>query len=303
MGMLDGRRAVITGAGRGIGAAVAEAFGREGASVLVSDAGVNVDGTGADAGPAEEVAARIRAAGGSAVADTTDVTDFAACAKLIDRAVEELGGLDVLVNVAGILRDGMVFKMSEEDWDAVVAVHLKGTFNTTRHAAAWWRENRGGQFRLINFTSLSGLQGAPSQPNYAAAKMGIVGLTFSCANALKNYGVTANAVAPVAGTRMTQGIGSGGSLDYSAANARLAPDNCVPPVVYLASERSAWINRRVISAGNGRISLMSNPEVEREIVSADGRWDEATIYDEMEETFKSAILWPNFFDKPRSAES
>src|SRR5919201_699328 len=125
MGVLDGRTALVTGAGRGIGAA-------------------------------------ITSRGGKAFADTTDVTDFAACAELIDRAAQTLGGLDVVINAAGILRDGMVFKMGEQDWDAVISVHLKGTFNMTRHAAAWWRENRGGQYRLINFTSMSGLQGAPS---------------------------------------------------------------------------------------------------------------------------------------------
>jgi NAD(P)-dependent dehydrogenase (short-subunit alcohol dehydrogenase family) len=299
MGVLDGRTALVTGAGRGIGAAVAMGLAAEGASVMVSDAGVAVDGSGTDPGPANEVVERITAVGGRAFADSTDVTDFDACRRMVERAAGELGGLDVVANVAGILRDGMVFKMSEDDFDAVVAVHLKGTFNVTRHASAWWREHRGGEFRLINFTSLSGLQGAPSQPNYAAAKMGIVGLTFSCANALRGYGVTSNAIAPIAGTRMTQGIGGGGSMDYSAENRRLAPENCVPPVVYLASERSAWLNRRVIFAGNGRISLMSNPVVEREIVSASGAWDVPTVFAEIEESFKAAILWPNFFDKPR----
>ena len=299
MGVLEGRTALVTGAGRGIGAAVAAGLAAEGATVMVSDAGVAVDGSGADAAPASSVVDRIIADGGKAVADFTDVTDFDACRLMVERAVAELGGLDIVVNVAGILRDGMVFKMSEDDFDAVVAVHLKGTFNVTRHASAWWRENRGGQYRLINFTSLSGLQGAPSQPNYAAAKMGIVGLTFSCANALRGYGVRSNAIAPIAGTRMTQGIGGGGSMDYSAENQRLAPENCVPPVVYLASEQSEWLNRRVIFAGNGRISLMTNPVVEREIVSVTGSWDIPTAFAEIEESFKSAILWPNFFDKPR----
>lgn len=298
MGVLDGRRALVTGAGRGIGAAVAEGLAAEGATVMVSDAGVSVDGSGHDAGPAETVAAAINERGGKAFSDTTDITDFAACEELISRAAATLGGFDIMVNAAGILRDGMVFKMSEHDFDSVVAVHLKGTFNLTRHAAAWWRENRGGQYRLINFTSMSGLQGAPSQPNYAAAKMGIVGLTFSCANALKGYGVRSNAIAPIAGTRMTQGIKGGGSMDYSPENKRLAPENVVPPVVYLASEQSEWLNRRVIFAGNGRISLMSNPVVEREIVSSSGTWDIPTAFTEIETSFKEAVLYPNIFDKP-----
>jgi NAD(P)-dependent dehydrogenase (short-subunit alcohol dehydrogenase family) len=300
MGLLEGRTAIITGAGRGIGAAVAVGLAAEGASVIVSDAGVSVDGTGADPSPAEEVAAAICSQGGIAVADATDVTDFEACEKLIARAVDEFGHLDILCNVAGILRDSMIFKMSEADFDAVVGVHLKGTFNTTRHASAYWREHRGGQYRLINFTSLSGLQGAPSQPNYAAAKLGVVGLTYSCANSLRNYGVTCNAIAPVAGTRMTQTIGGGrASLDYSAENPRLGPENVVPPVVYLASKRSDWLNRRVIFAGNGRISLFSNPVIEREIVSESGTWDNEAAFREIEESFRAAIHYPNFFDKPR----
>ena len=140
MGALDGRTALVTGAGGGIVAATAEGLAAEGATVLVSDAGVGVDGTGHDAGPAEAVVTAINERGGKAFPDATDITDFAACAELIDRAANTLGGLDVVVNAAGILRDGMVFKMSEHDWDAVVAVHLKGTFNVTRHAAGWWRE-------------------------------------------------------------------------------------------------------------------------------------------------------------------
>lgn len=297
--MLDGRVAIVTGAGRGIGAAVAQGLAEAGASVVVSDLGVAVDGSGRDDGPAREVADAISASGGEARSDATDVTDFGACARLIESTVADFGRLDILVNVAGILRDGMIFKMSEADFDAVVNVHLKGSFNTTRHASAWWRENRGGQYRLINFTSASGLFGAPSQPNYAAAKMGIVGLTFSCANALKGYGVTANAISPIAGTRMTTGISTGrASFDYDS-DPKLSPRNVVPPVVYLASERSAWLTRRVIFAGNGRISLLSNPEVTHEIVSSSGTWDDDTVYDEMEEAFQAAILWPNIFDRPR----
>lgn len=302
MGVLEGRTALVTGAGRGIGAAVARGLAAEGAKVLVSDLGVAVDGTGQDATAAEQVAKEIVADGGSAVSDDTDVTDFDACEALVARAADELGGLDIVVNVAGILRDGMIFKMPEENWDAVIDVHLKGTFNVTRHASAWWRENRGGEYRLINFSSLSGLEGAPSQPNYAAAKMGIVGLTFSCANALRGYGVTSNAIAPIAATRMTQGIeGDRASQDYAAPDPKLAPENVVPPVVYLATEQSSWLNRRVIYAGNGRISLYSNPVIEREIVASNGTWTLDEAFGEIEQSFKSAILWPNYFDKPRDA--
>ena len=202
-GRLADRVAVVTGAGRGIGGAVARALAAQGAKVVVSDAGVAMDGSGSNSGPADEVVAEIQKAGGEAISDTTNVTDFDACGQLIDRAVTHYGRLDVLVNAAGILRDRMIFNLSEEDWDAVIAVHLKGTFNTVRHASAYWRAEKDGDYRLINFTSGSALFGAPGQPNYAAAKMGIVGLTLSCANSLARYGVRSNAVSPVAGTRMT----------------------------------------------------------------------------------------------------
>ncbi len=300
MGKLDGRVAVITGGGRGIGAAVAECFAAEGASVLVNDLGAPMEGGGSDAGPAQEVARRISAAGGKAIADGTDVTDFAAVQAMIQRAVDEFGRLDVLVNVAGIIRDGMIFKLEEEHWDAVIGVHLKGTFNTIRHASAWWRENRGGQYRIINFVSGSGLYGSPTQPNYAAAKMGIVGLTFSCANSLGGYGVTANCVAPIAFTRMTASLeGKSTVMDYSADNPRISAANVVPPVLYLAMEQSDWINGRVIEAGNGKIGLFSNPVMTRQIMT-DGLWDHDVAIAEMETAFREAIYQPNPFARPKS---
>src|ERR1700747_3385418 len=193
MARLDGRVAIVTGAGRGIGRAVGRLLARGGAP---------------GRGPAHDVVPEIAEAGGKAVANGADISVFAAAENLVQTAIEEFGRLDILVNVAGILRDRMVFNMTEQEWDDVIRVHLKGTFNTTRFAAAHWRSLRDetAQNRIINFTSVSGLHGAPGQPNYAAAKMGIVGLTYSSANALAKYGVTVNAISPRAATRMTASI-------------------------------------------------------------------------------------------------
>jgi NAD(P)-dependent dehydrogenase (short-subunit alcohol dehydrogenase family) len=198
MGRLDGRVAIVTGAGRGIGRSVALLLASEGASVIVNDLGAAVDGSGQDSGPAHDTVAAIADAGGKAIANSADISDFSAADGLIGTAIGEFGRLDVLVNAAGILRDRMVFNMTEQEWDDVIRVHLKGTFNTTRFAAARWRSLRDqtGQNRVINFTSVSGLHGAPGQPNYAAAKMGIVGLTYSAAHSLAKYGVTVNAISP-----------------------------------------------------------------------------------------------------------
>ena len=262
MGSLDGRVAIVTGAGRGIGRSTALLLAREGASVVVNDHGAAVDGSGGDATPAQGVVNEIASTGGTAIANGADISDHAAAEGLIKSAIAEFGRLDVLVNVAGILRDRMIFNMSEQEWDDVIRVHLKGTFNTSKFAAAHWRSLREetAQNRIINFTSVSGLHGAPGQPNYAAAKMGIVGLTWSCANSLAKYGVTCNAVSPAAATRMTDSIPRDRRrTDRPSDEDQLrSPDNVATVVAYLASERSGWLTGRVVHSSGYEVSLYNN---------------------------------------------
>ena len=285
MGRLDGRVAIVTGAGRGIGRSVAMLLAGEGASVVVNDLGSQVDGSGRDAGPATEVAWEISEAGGQAVASGADVSDHAAAEGLIGTAIEQYGRLDVLVNVAGILRDRMVFNMTEKEWDDVIRVHLKGSFNTTKFAAAYWRSVRdpAAQNRIINFTSVSGLHGAPGQPNYAAAKMGIVGLTYSCANALKPYGVTANAISPGAATRMTDSIPDTRRRSRPGAD-EWSPDNVAPVVAYLASERSGWITGRIVHSSGYEVSLYGNPEPVVRLIGTEP-WEADQLAEQIERSF------------------
>ena len=290
MGRLDGRVAIVTGAGRGIGRSVALLLAAEGASVVVNDIGAALDGSGGDAGPAQQVAAEIADAGGKAVASLADVSDHGAADGLIATAVEQFGRLDVLVNVAGILRDRMVFTMSEQEWDDVIRVHLKGTFNTTKFAVAHWRSVRdeSAQNRIINFTSVSGLHGAPGQPNYAAAKMGIVGLTYSCANALGRYGVTANAISPGAATRMTESVPAERRRAVTVTDAERSPDNIAPVVAYLASEQSGWINGQIVSSRGYEVALYNIPQPVITIVGT-GPWDVDALAGQMERSFGPAL--------------
>jgi NAD(P)-dependent dehydrogenase (short-subunit alcohol dehydrogenase family) len=283
---LDGRVAIVTGAGRGIGRSVALLLARQGASVVVNDLGAALDGSGSDASPAQQVVAEIGAVGGKAVANAADVSDHGAAEALIRTAIEEFGRLDVLVNVAGILRDRMVFSMTEAEWDDVIRVHLRGTFNTTKFAAAHWRSLReeSANHRLINFTSVSGLHGAAGQPNYAAAKMGIVGFTYSCANALGKYGVTANVVSPGAATRMTDSVPAERRRSVTASEAERAPDNVAPLVAYLASEQSGWINGRIVHARGYEVALYNNPEPVARIIGT-GPWDLDALAGQMERSF------------------
>jgi NAD(P)-dependent dehydrogenase (short-subunit alcohol dehydrogenase family) len=285
MARLDGRVAIVTGAGRGIGRSVARLLASEGASVVVNDLGSAVDGSGNDSGPAHDVVAEIAEAGGKAVANGADISVFAAAENLVQTAIEEFGRLDILVNVAGILRDRMVFNMTEQEWDDVIRVHLKGTFNTTRFASAHWRSLRdeSAQNRIINFTSVSGLHGAPGQPNYAAAKMGIVGLTWSSARALGKYGVTVNAISPGAATRMTDSVPTDRRRTRPEVD-EWSPDNVAPIVAYLASERSGWLTGRIIHSSGYEVSLYSNPEPVVRIVGT-GPWQPDALAEQVERSF------------------
>jgi NAD(P)-dependent dehydrogenase (short-subunit alcohol dehydrogenase family) len=260
---LAGRVAVVTGAGRGIGASVARLLAADGASVVVNDLGGDTEGQGSDVSPAQTVADEINAAGGKAVANGASVADHDAAAALVQTAVEEFGRLDILVNTAGILRDRMIFNMSEEEWDSVIAVHLKGHFNTISAASRYWRGQRDADAdnRIINFTSVSGLHGAPSQPNYAAAKMGIVGLTMSCANALTRYGVTTNA-------RLSETVPVDQRPMDEQAWAAMTPDRVAPVVAYIARPQSRWLNGRVVDVRTNRVALYNIPEQVRVLDSA-----------------------------------
>ncbi|HZP41222.1 MAG TPA: SDR family NAD(P)-dependent oxidoreductase [Candidatus Binatia bacterium] len=278
---LEGRAAVVTGAGRGIGRAIAELLAAEGASVVVNDVGAAVDGTGASRSVADEVVDAIRSRGGRAVASYESVADFRAAERIVATAVAEFGAIDVLVNNAGILRDRMLFNMSEEEWDAVVAVHLKGTFNCTRHAAVHMRGQRRG--RIISMSSTSGVFGNSGQANYGAAKDGIAGLTRVVARDLGRYGITVNAVCPAAATRMTatvpqsardaraaRGVASPGG-ERSARLAHMGPENVAPWVVYLATDAARHVNGQTFLVMGGMIALLDHPAPVRTI-QKDGRW-------------------------------
>src|SRR5437763_4460712 len=248
MGKLAGKVAVVTGAGRGIGRAVALLLAKEGAAVVVNDLGTGLGGEGQDESVAQQVVREIEAAGGRGAANTGSVADFAAAGAMVQQAVDTFGGLDVVVNIAGILRDRMIFNMSEQEWDLVTAVHLNGTFNTCRHASALMRE-RGSGGRIVNFSSVSAW-GSPGQPNYGAAKYGILGLTPVLANSLARYGVTANAILPYATTRMIDSTPRGQSFAQEhggklpselAAGTEGDPANVAPMVAYLATDDAAGV--------------------------------------------------------------
>jgi NAD(P)-dependent dehydrogenase (short-subunit alcohol dehydrogenase family) len=280
-GINEGRVAIVTGAGRGIGRGHALELARQGAKVVVNDVGGDVDGRGSSETPAAKVVEAIRAGGGQAVANRDDVSDWDGAHRLVQTAVEKFGSLDVVVNNAGILRDRMLANMSIDEWDAVVRVHLRGTFAMMRQAAEYWRHcSKAGRridARIINTTSASGLFGNPGQVNYGAAKAGIAALTIIAAAELAQYGVTVNAINPGARTRMTEQATPGsyrpvdpGAFDVSD------PGNIAPLVAWLGSPESADVTGRVFTVRGGRIRVLegwhAGPRVD-----AERRWDAAEL--------------------------
>jgi NAD(P)-dependent dehydrogenase (short-subunit alcohol dehydrogenase family) len=266
---LDGKVALVTGAGQGLGRAEALYLASEGAKVVVNDLGATVEGEGKESKPAQAVVEEIKAAGGEAVAHGGDVSSYDDAKEMIDLAIKEFGDFHILINNAGILRDRMIFNITEGEWDAVVKVHLKGHFNTTRHACAHWREQSKvsgspAYGRIVNTSSEAFLMGSPGQPNYAAAKAGIVGLTTSTAQAMHKYGVTSNAIAPRAATRMTEMFGMDPEL--------FAPENVAPLVGFLASPEAERVSGQLFVVWGNQVSLLAPLRIEEKF-ETEGRWD------------------------------
>ncbi|MGG0177201.1 SDR family NAD(P)-dependent oxidoreductase [Gottfriedia acidiceleris] len=288
MGSLNGKVAIVTGSGRGIGKAIALLLAQEGAKVVVNDLGTGVDGQGQDVNVADEVVNEIKAFGGEAAANYDSVAELQSAEKIIRTAIDHFGKIDIVVNNAGILRDRMLFKMSEEEWDAVINVHLKGTFNMTRAAAPYFKEQSSGRF--INFTSTSGLIGNLGQANYAAAKLGIVGLTKSTALDMNRYQVTANTVAPFAWSRMIGAIPTETEAQKKRVEKvkQMSPDHIAPLVAYLASDAAAEISGQIFCVRGKEILLFSQPRPVRSAVNNDG-WTVETIGSQAMKAFKSSF--------------
>jgi NAD(P)-dependent dehydrogenase (short-subunit alcohol dehydrogenase family) len=293
---LAGRVAIVTGAGRGIGRGEALALASEGAKVVVNDLGGAVDGSGAAASPADEVVAEIKKLGGEAVANHDSVANTKGGESIVKTAIESFGKVDILVNNAGILRDRMLFNMSEEDWDLVLKVHLYGHFHTIRAVSPFFREQRYG--RIINTASVAGLNATTyGQANYGAAKEGIVGLTRKVARDMGRYGVTCNCIRPNAGTRLT--ISDEMKKARPEAIARfeqMKPEDIAPLVVWLASDEASNVNGRTFYAETGRIGLYSEPILEKQLVKVGG-WTIDELFMFMPGTMTQDLINP---DPPQS---
>ena len=277
---LEGKVAIVTGAGRGIGRGIAKLMAEEGASVVVCDLGGNVDGTGADVSVAQQVVNEITEAGGKAVACTESVVTMDGGEQIVQTAIDNFGRLDIVVTCAGILRDRMVFNMTEQEWDDVIAVHLKGTFTVSKFACILFRQQRSGC--IITFSSTSGLYGNSGQSNYGAAKDGIAGFTRAVARDMGRYGARVNGISPGANSRMTATVpdsarairassGIQGASGPRALDLRREPDDIAPFVTWLASDEAKDVNGYLFHVTGGEISLMNNPEPARTL-HKDGRW-------------------------------
>ena len=294
MGLLDGKVAVVTGGGPGIGRAVSIGLAAAGARVVVNDYGVGVDGRDPSSAPANEVVEVIRKAGGQAIASPESVATMAGGKAVVGLALEEFGDLHILVCCAGILRERMIFNMSEEEWDAVIAVHLKGHFTVMQPATAHMRERKRGC--IIGFTSTAGLEGSPGQPNYSAAKEGIVGLVRSTALAMAKYGVRCNAISPTADTRMTQRLPS----ERRGAATATPPEAIAPVVAFLASDRAAHITGQVVGVRGTEVSVYSHPAPIRTVTTTTAWtpedlaevWDRTLSQDRLRRLDALKIPWP-----------
>jgi NAD(P)-dependent dehydrogenase (short-subunit alcohol dehydrogenase family) len=279
-GICKGRVVIVTGAGRGIGREHALAYAREGAQVVVNDLGVARDGTGGDRGPAQQVVDDISAAGGHAIANTDDIADWNGAARLVQTAIETFGGLDVVVNNAGFVRDRMLFTTGEEEWDAVIRVHLKGHFATARHASDYWRaQSKAGNTvvaAIINTSSGAGLMGSVGQGAYSAAKAGIAALTLVEAAELGRYGVTANAIAPAARTRMTEEVFADRMQAPNEGFDVNDPANISPLVVWLGSTDARDVTGRVFEVEGGMLSIADGwqhgPQIDK-----GARWEPSEV--------------------------
>lgn len=302
---LDGKVAIVTGSGRGIGAGVAKALAGEGAKVIVNDIGATLDGEGTSNTPAEQVVDEIKGEGGEAVPNYTDISTMDGGESIVQTAVDTYGQLDIVVTVAGILRDRMVFNMTEAEWDDVVRVHLKGTFTVCKHAAILYRQQRSG--RIITFASESGLFGNTGQANYAAAKSGIAGFTKVAAKDLGRYGATANSICPRANTRMTQSVPDAArqlradrpqDREETPPAMEMNPDDIGPFVAYLSSDKASNVNGQTFLVYGGVITKLSLPRRVRTIFKQ-GRWTMDELCDLVPHNLTQGLINPSPTQAPR----
>jgi NAD(P)-dependent dehydrogenase (short-subunit alcohol dehydrogenase family) len=288
-GMVAGKVAIVTGAGRGIGRAIALLLAQEGASVLVNDVGANVDGSGADTGPAQEVVEEIGKAGGEAIANTMSVTEPQSAEAMVKAAIDAFGRIDILVNNAGILRDRIFHRMSWSDWHDVINVHLNGSFNMSRAVATHFREQESGA--MVHMTSTSGLIGNFGQANYMAAKLGIHGLSRGIALDLARYNVRSNAIAPAAWSRMIGSIPADTPEEKLRVERlqQMTPEKIAPLAVYLCSERAEGITGQIFGIRNNEIFLFSQPRPVRAIHRSDG-WTPERLDAQLKGAFKSSLV-------------